>query len=184
VDPRPRRKTRGRDGDIDPARPARFASSQQRVRAPGSVALRASRRRARLIPRRPCAGPRTPSASRPTPALPVEFDLEPGGAQSIGSPEGAGTRPAGQTELAGQRQPSQPGARGQNAPSAAQPSHVRNCLAAEPACEADQKTTTAESETVSLRSAVKKDQTPCLRASLLRARAISWGSVRLLSSAI
>lgn len=53
MDRRPRWKTRGRRGDIDPTRPARIASSRQRrIRTSGTVPLRAPRRRARLIPRR------------------------------------------------------------------------------------------------------------------------------------
>ena len=53
MDRRPRWKTRGRRGDIDPTWPARIASSRQRrVRTSGTVPLRAPRRHARLIPRR------------------------------------------------------------------------------------------------------------------------------------
>jgi hypothetical protein len=143
VDPRPRRKTRGRDGDIDPARPARFASSHQRVRAPGSVSLRTSRRRARLIPRRPGRGPRTPSASRAHTASPVE--LEPDGAIHRLARGQEATCRASRTnndeELVGQRQPTQARRASAERTQRGQPSDVSNCSAAAPACEAQQKNT-------------------------------------------
>jgi hypothetical protein len=54
MDRRPRWETRGHGGDVDPTRPARFASSRRRrVRTSHTVPLRVPRRCARLSPRRP-----------------------------------------------------------------------------------------------------------------------------------
>jgi hypothetical protein len=77
MDRRPRWKTRGRRGDIDPTRPARIASSRQRrVRTSGTVPLRAPRRRARLIPRRTRALPLHPTGSSPPPSpVPLRMAL-------------------------------------------------------------------------------------------------------------
>jgi hypothetical protein len=137
----------------------------------------------------PGRGPRTPSAfDGPTRRHLSSSNRT---AQSIGSPEGRqatcrASRTNNSEELVGQRRPSQARRASAERTPRGQPSDVSNCSAAAPACEGHQNhlPQAAETEKVVLRPAVKRDQTPCLRASSLRARAISWGSVRLVSSAI